>query len=62
MERKLGEVFDVNGVKLQVVEAYDTFSCDGCYFLGSEQNMCKFQKCLKCERNDWKSVVFQFVE
>ena len=42
MERKLGEVFEVDGVKLQVVEAFDTFSCDGCYFLANEQNVCGF--------------------
>ena len=40
MGRKLGEVFEVDGVKLQVVEASDTFSCDGCYFLDSGQNVC----------------------
>ena len=63
MERKLelGEVFEVDGVKLQVVEASDTFSCDGCYFLANEQNVCGFQNCLRCERNDGKSVVFQIV-
>ena len=58
MERKLGEVFEVDGVKLQVVEDSDTFSCDGCYFLGSEQNVCDFQNCLRCEREDNKSVKF----
>ena len=58
MERKLGDVFEVDGVKLQVVEASDTFSCDGCYFLDSGQNVCGFQNCLKCERKDNKSVKF----
>ena len=58
MERKLGEVFEVDGVKLQVVEASDTFSCDGCYFLKNEQDVCGFQNCLKCERKDNKSVKF----
>ena len=61
MGRKLGEVFEVDGVTLRVVEASDTFSCDGCYFLANEQNVCGFQKCLRCERNDGKSVVFQIV-
>ena len=61
MERKLGEVFEVDGVKLQVVEASDTYSCDGCYFLDNEKNGCGFQNCLRCERNDGKSVVFQIV-
>ena len=61
MERKLGEVFEVDGVKLQVVEASDTFSCDGCYFIDSGQDVCGFQSCLRCERNDGNSVVFQIV-
>lgn len=58
MGRKVGEVFEVDGVKLQVVEASDTFSCDGCYFLANEQNVCGFQNCLSCERTDNKSVKF----
>ena len=58
MERKLGEVFGVDGVTLRVVEASDTFSCDGCYFLTNEQNVCGFQNCLRCERKDNKSVKF----
>ena len=58
MERKLGEVFKVDGVALRVVEASDTFSCDGRYFLANEQNVCGFQNCLKCERKDNKSVKF----
>ena len=61
MERELGDEFEVDGVALRVVEASNTFSCDGCYFLESEHNVCEFQNCLKCERNDGKSVVFQFV-
>ena len=61
MERLLGEVFEYNGVNLQVVEASNIFSCDGCYFLDSGQNVCEFQNCLRCERNDGKSVVFQIV-
>ena len=52
MERKLGEVFEVDGVILRVVEASDTFSCDGCYFLANEQNVCGFQKCNDYERKD----------
>ena len=61
MERKLGEVFEVDGVALRVVEASDTFSCDGCYFLTNEQNVCGFQNCLRCERTDNKSVKFVMV-
>ena len=61
MERELGDEFEVNDVVLRVVEASNRFSCDGCYFLGSGQKVCEFQNCLKCERNDGKSVVFQIV-
>ena len=61
MERELGDEFEDNGVALRVVEASNPFSCDGCYFLGSGQNVCEFQNCLKCERNDGKSVIFQIV-
>ena len=61
MERELGDEFEVDGVALRVVEASNVFSCDGCYFLESEHNVCEFQNCLKCERNDGKSVVFQIV-
>ena len=61
MGRKLGEVFEVDGVTLRVVEASDTFSCDGCYFIDNDQDVCGFKNCLRCERNDGKSVVFQIV-
>lgn len=59
---EVGEVFEVNGVKLQVVEPFNTFSCEGCYFLYNEQNMCEFQKCLGSTRKDGKDVMFQYVE
>ena len=58
MERMLGDEFEVDGVVLKVVEATNRFSCDGCYFLESEHNVCEFQNCLKCEREDNKSVKF----
>ena len=61
MEREIGDEFEVGGGALRVVEASNAFSCDGCYFLGSGQNVCGFQNCLRCERNDGKSVVFQIV-
>ena len=61
MERELGDEFEDNGVVLRVVEASNPFSCDGCYFFDNERTACEFQNCLKCERNDGKSVVFQFV-
>lgn len=58
MEIELGDEFEVDGVALRVVEASNRFSCDGCYFLGSGQNVCEFQNCLRCERKDNKSVKF----
>lgn len=62
IDHEVGEVFEVNGVKLQVVETSNTLSCDGCYFLDNEQNMCEFQKCLGGERKDGKDVVFQYAK
>ena len=62
MERDVGDEFEVDGVVLRVVEASNPFSCAGCYFFGNGQNVCEFQNCLKCERGDEKSVVFQFVD
>lgn len=58
MERELGDEFEVGGVALRVVEASNPFSCAGCWFLDSELNVCELQKCLKCEREDNKSVKF----
>ena len=62
MERKIGEIFEFGGVKLQVVETSNIHSCNGCYFLDDEQIMCEFRKCLGSERKDGKDVVFQYVE
>ena len=61
MERVLGDEFETGGVTLRVVEASNPFSCDGCYFLGNGQNVCEFQNCLRCEREDEKRVVCQIV-
>ena len=58
LSREVGDEFEVDGVALKVVEDSDTFSCVGCYFLGSGQNVCDFQNCLRCERKDNKSVKF----
>ena len=58
MERKIGEVFEYNNVKLQVNKNNDEFSCRGCYFIdkGSE---CDEQKCLRPKREDRKNVIFE---
>ena len=58
-ERKIGEIFEVNGVKLRVVkDSFGITSCIGCYFHGSKLNMCGVQKCSPCEREDYQSVKF----
>lgn len=46
MERKVGEVFDFNGVKLRVQDAGYKASCNGCHFNG-----------LICKNNE---TVFRF--
>ena len=64
MERAVGEVFDFNGVKLQVQDAgYKTF-CNGCYFDKSKY-ICFDSHipgcrgfCLGMIRNDGKNVIF----
>lgn len=65
MERAIGEVFDFNGVKLQVKDAVRKISCNGCYFLNGYKCKgkgidCKIQigKCFCNFRTDHKSVIF----
>ena len=58
MERKVGEIFEVEGVKLQVVEDFDCgLSSVSCYFLDNDEQ-CELQKCLAGERKDRTSVKF----
>ena len=58
MEVKVGEVYDVYGIKLKVVEAYGAWKCVGCNFLDDERSMCGFQKCMPSDRKNRKSVKF----
>lgn len=60
MERKVGEIFEYEGIKLEVVETED-FSCHDCYFLDLRYK-CHQQLCMPCLRKDRKNVVFQLVE
>ena len=60
MERKLGEVFEYNNVKLQVIEQKDGFSCNDCYFLNGID--CNEQLCLRMDRHDRKSVIFKEIK
>lgn len=58
MEGKVGELYDVYGVKMKVVEAYGACKCVGCNFLDDERSMCGFQKCNPYQRKDRKSAKF----
>ena len=60
MERKVGEIFEYEGIKLEVVETED-FSCHDCYFL-TLRCECSQQLCMFYNRKDRKNVVFQLVE
>ena len=55
MERKIGEVFEFNGVRLQAVEAKD-LTCNSCYFSNYK---CCYIKCMPLERKDKKNVMFK---
>ena len=65
MERKIGEIFDYDWLKLEVVENDDNH-CEGCYF--QKWIICRFPviadktgACSADERDDKKEVVFQVV-
>ena len=59
MERKIGEIFECDGKKLQVIE--DPFNtCDGCYFF---ENKCKEKYdergiCSSDEREEGRGAIF----
>lgn len=64
MERKIGEVFECNGVKLRVEP--DTYVCRGCYFKHDSDKWCTQYKsirgeCQKASRSDG-GVIFRKVE
>lgn len=56
MEREIGEIFEVNGVKLQVVEDFD-LSCGCCYFIHNDEQ-CVLSKCFASQRKDGNPVKF----
>ena len=60
MEREVGEIFEYEGIKLEVVETED-FSCNGCYFLTLRCG-CSKQLCMCYNRKDKKNVIFQSIE
>lgn len=59
MERKIGEIFECDGKKLQVIE--DPFNtCNGCYFFENKCNE-KYDErgiCSSDEREDGRGVIF----
>ena len=59
MEREIGEIFEFEGVKLQVVKDHDEdcgMNSVGCYFLYDER--CVPQKCFVSQRKDSTPVKF----
>ena len=59
MERKIGEVFELEGKKLQVRESH-RYSCDGCFFNGHCEHSSNpnIGLCEKDQREDEKDVIF----
>ena len=64
MERAIGEVFDFDGVKLQVKDTGHEASCNGCYF---NRFMCTNNEiksidqtggCFRACRTDDRNVIF----
>ncbi len=61
MERKIGEIFELEGKKYEVVEASDKGYCYGCAFINKSIYYCvTVSKCLDTE--DGKSIIFVEVE
>lgn len=64
MERKVGEVFDFNGVKLQVKDTGQNACCDGCYFYKIKYSCVRnifgiyASYCYGPFRSDGKNVIF----
>ena len=48
MEHKVGEIFEYDGIKLEVVKT-ETYSCSGCYFINLG-NKCYQQVCMCSKR------------
>ena len=63
MERKIGEVFEYEGKKLQVKENH-IYSCDGCFFNGHCEHSSNpiIGLCEKDQREDEKDVIFVEVQ
>lgn len=66
MERKIGEIFEYEGKKIEVVENENPFvfsGCWSCYFEEKEcENINELGKCFFRQRQDRKGVYFVEVE
>ena len=68
MERAIGEIFDFNGVKLQVKDTGHEASCNGCYFNRSictnnkKHSINQTGECFQPGRTDDRNVIFVEVE
>ena len=62
MERKIGEVFELDGVKLRVEKTPTTLECFGCFFEKNEFYICRKYKCFPEERLDKTDVIFTKVK
>lgn len=65
-ERKVGEIFEFEGTKLQVVKS-KTYTCSGCFFNGDNvpcvhQNISILGACDKEDRSDNNYVIFKEVK
>lgn len=59
MERKIGEIFEYEGAKLQVVKDHDGdcgMDSVGCYFLDDLEMRSCHQKCFASQRKDLTPV------
>ena len=61
MERKIGEIFEYEGKKLQVKESASS-GCDGCFFVGKCFLSDKAGQCKAVNRTDRKNVIFVEVQ
>ena len=68
MERAVGEIFNFEGVRLQVQSTGCESTCNGCYLDESEHECCDKPNpgyigyCYGPERSDGKNVIFVEVE
>ena len=70
MERKIGETFNYDGVKLKVVEDMNTVPCKCCYLYDDFYNACLEDEteldslgfCAGYDRKEGKNVLFKKVE